>query len=226
MYECRQAPMKLVRLSNRKVELRQANTKNWPLKSSVSYELKNNSIDLVFSATPMKDLWSKHGYIGIFYASYINEPEKKGIHFIAKTSDDNKPRWVYHLPETHGLNAHHRPARSDWQPAIDSPGFPISLVTGFSDLQYVYPFYYGLSGENVLIMMFDNPGKDGQINFAQSPDGGGDNNPAWDFIYFRKNYKVGKKFSFRARAVFKKFEGEDDVIKIYESWSGKKVIKP
>ena len=71
-------------------------------------------------------------------------------------------------------------------------------------------------------MMFENPGKDAELRFAQSPDGGGDTNPAWDFIYFRKNYKVGEKFSFRARAVYKKFEGKDDVIKIYEAWSGKK----
>ena len=75
-------------------------------------------------------------------------------------------------------------------------------------------------------MMFENPGKDAELRFAQSPDGGGDKNPAWDFIYFRKNYKVGEKFIFRARAVYKKLEGADDVIKIYESWSGIKVIKP
>jgi len=224
MYECRQAPMKLVRLSSRKVELRQARTKNWPLKSSVSYELKNNSIDFVFSATPLQDAWKKHRYIGIFFASYINAPPEKGINFIAKTSAaGSKPQWVYHLPETHGLNANHKPAGSKWNPVIDSPGFPISLVTGLSDLEYVYPFYYGLSGANVFIIMFDPPGKNGQTNFAQSPDGGGDDNPAWDFIYFRKNYKVGKKFSFRVRVVLKKFVGRDDVIKTYETWSGKKV---
>jgi hypothetical protein len=228
MYESRQAPMTLVRKSTRKVELRQARTKNWPLKTVVSYELKNNIIDFVFSATPLKDAWKKHGYVGIFFASYINAPLEKGIHFIAKKNADinSKHEWVYHLPEIHGSKANHKAAASDWKPAIDTPGFPISLVSGYSDLEYVYPFYYGLSDDHVFIVMFDNPGKDGEINFAQSPDGGGDDNPAWDFIFFRKNYRLGKKFSFRARTVFKKFQGRDDVIKTYENWSGKKVIKP
>ena len=228
-YETRIDPMKLVRLSARKVELQQPRTKNWPLKSSISYELTENSIDFVFSATPLEDIWKKYGYIGIFFASYIDTPEKKGINFIGRSrpgKGDAKPRWIYHLPEVHGLSANHRPAGSTWDPSLDTSRFPISLVTGFSDLEYIYPFYYGLSGENVFIMMFENPGKDAELRFAQSPDGGGDTNPAWDFIYFRKNYKVGEKFSFRARAVYKKFEGADDVIKIYESWSGVKVIKP
>lgn len=76
------------------------------------------------------------------------------------------------LPEGHGLNANHRPVGSQWDPVFDK-GFPLSLVSGFSDVEYVYPFYYGLSGENVFIMMFDNEGNDGEIRFAQTPDGAG-----------------------------------------------------
>ena len=227
-YETRIDSMKLIRLSDRKVMLEQSRTKNWPLKSSISYELIDNSIDFVFSAIPLEDVWKKYGYVGIFFASYIDSPSEKGINFIGRSragKGSPKPRWIYHLPEVHGLSANHRPAGSTWDPSLDSSGFPISLVTGLSDLEYLYPFYYGVSHDNVFIMMFENPGKDGELRFAQSPDGGGDTNPAWDFIYFRKNYKVGKKFSFRARAVYKKFEGKDDVIKIYETWSGQKVIK-
>jgi hypothetical protein len=228
-YETRGDPMKLVRLSARKVELQQPRTKNWPLKTSVSYELNGNSIDFVFSATPLQDTWKKYGYIGIFVASYIDNPKEKGINFIGRSrpgKGDTTSRWIYHLPGVHGLAANHRPAGSNWDPSLDTEGFFISLVTGFSDLEYVYPFYYGLSGDNVFIMMFENSGKGGELRFAQSPDGGGDTNPAWDFIYFRKNYKVGKKFSFRARAVYKKFESREDVIRIYEAWSGRKVIRP
>ncbi len=227
-YETRADPMKLVRLSGRKVELQQPRTKNWPLKSSISYELNDNSIDFVFSATPLEDAWKKYGYIGIFFASYIDNPEKKGINFIGRSragNGDTTPRWIYHLPGAHGLSANHRPAGSNWDPSLDTTGFFISLVTGFSDLEYVYPFYYGLSGDNVFIMMFENS-KDGELRFAQSPDGGGDTNPAWDFIYFPKNYKIGKQFSLRARVVYKKFEGREDVIKIYEAWSGQKVTRP
>ncbi|MCW3089997.1 MAG: hypothetical protein JWP81_1066 [Ferruginibacter sp.] len=229
MYETRKAPMEVVKHSGTKTELRQSRTKNWPLKSSIIYEVKNNGIDFTFSGIPLEDAWKKYGYIGLFFASYINEPKEKGIHFIGQSvagKGDMKPRWIYHLPEIHGVQANHRPAGSNWKPSLDTSGFPISLVLGISDLTYNYPFYYGLSGENVFIMMFENPGKDAEIRFAQSPDGGGDKNPAWDFILYQKKYKVGRKFTFRGRAVYKKFEGEDDIIKTYEQWSGKTVSRP
>lgn len=220
MYECRQAPMHLVRLSSGKVELRQARTKHWPLQSRISYALKGNAIDFVFRGTPSADMWKKNKFIGIFFASYINNPAIKGIHFIGRKNNGNV-QWVYHLPAEHGKDAVHRPDGHDWNPAIDTAGFPISLVGAYSRYRYVYPFYYGLSGDKVYIIMFDT-GKDAHLNFTQSPDGGGDYNPAWDFIYFKKNYRIGKEFSFRARIVVKKFEGKDDVIREYEKWSGKK----
>ncbi|MEP6595848.1 MAG: hypothetical protein ABJA71_07865, partial [Ginsengibacter sp.] len=156
-------------------------------------------------------------------------PEQKGINFIGHYTSgkgDIKPHWIYQLPETHGLQANQRPSGSNWNPKLDTSGFPISLVSGTSDIEYDYPFYYGLSDENVFILMFENPGKDAEIRFAESPDGGGNRNPAWDFILYQKKYKIGEKFTFRGRAVYKKFEGKDDVIKTYEQWSGKKVTKP
>ena len=221
MFECRQAPMELVRISQNKVELRQAHTKNWPLKSTISYAIKNNAVDFEFTGTALADSWKKNGYIGIFFASYINNPEAKGINFIG-TKDSGKAQWVYHLPVEHGKDAVHRPAGNDWSPSIDTAGFPISLVGAYSAYRYLYPFYYGLSGNNVYIIMFD-AGDDAHLNFTQSPNGGGDHNPAWDFIYYKKNYQVGKAFSFRAHVVFKKFKGKEDVIHEYEKWSGKKV---
>lgn len=228
IFEPRIAPMELVRLSKNKVELRQSRTKNWPLMSSMTYELNGNSIDFVFTGIPLEDVFKKHGYIGIFIASYINAPQEKGINFIGQSragKGDITPRWIYNLPEAHGLQANQRPLGSQWDPTFDS-GLPVTLASGYSDFEYTYPFYYGLFGENVLIVMFDNEDKDAEIRFAQSPDGAGPKNPAWDFIYFKKNYHVSQKFTFHAHALFKKFEGKDDVIKTYESWSGKKVIRP
>ena len=72
-------------------------------------------------------------------------------------------------------------------------------------------------------MMFEDLQKNSEVRFAQSPNGAGELNPAWDFILYQKKCKEGKAFSFRACAVYKKFEGKEDVIKTYEKWSGKKV---
>jgi len=103
------------------------------------------------------------------------------IQFIGRSrpgQGDKAPRWIKHLPPSHGVSASHRPAGSDWDPTFDE-GFKITLASGFSDFEYLYPFYFGRSGDKVLVMMFEKAHDGGEMRFAQSPSGGGDGNPAW-----------------------------------------------
>ena len=93
------------------------------------------------------------------------------------------------MPPQHGIAANHRPSGSTWDPPLD-PGFKIPLAAGHSDFEYLYPFYFGRSGENVLVMMFERGRDGGELRFAQSPSGGGSGNPAWDFAYFQRGYAV------------------------------------
>jgi len=37
---------------------------------------------------------------------------------------------------------------------------------------------------------------------------------------------VNREFCFRARAVFRRFRDAEEVIRLYEQWSGEKVIRP
>jgi hypothetical protein len=227
IFEPRRAPMQLVRLSDNQVELRQERAEHWPLRSRLVYELKGDAIDFTYFGTPLEDAWRKHGYIGVFFASYIQAPEDMSIQFIGRSRPgrgDPRPRWIKHLPEKHGVAANHRPAGSNWDPPLDE-GFNIDLVKGLSDFEYLYPFYFGRSGENVLVMMFRKTAG-GELRFAQSPSGGGNGNPAWDFVCFRRDYRVGLEFSFRVRAVYRKFTTAEDVVRLYEDWSGEKVILP
>lgn len=225
LFEPRRAPMQLSRLTSDKVRLKQPRMENWPLKSFITYELVGNRVEMIYEGIPLKDIGGKYGYIGLFFASYIREPEEKGINFIGKhrTEDMSEARWIYHLPPEHGQEANHRPAGSDWDPEFDE-GFPVRLAAGISDLEYIYPFYYGLSGENVLIMMFEQSNENTEMRFAQSPTGGGPDNPAWDFLYFNKEPTIGEKFRFRAAMVVKKYEGIEDIIEEYENWSGETVV--
>lgn len=228
IFEPRRAPMQLARLSDTKVELRQDRTENWPLRSRLIYEVKGDAIDFTYFGTPLEDAWQKHGYIGVFFASYIQAPEDMAILFIGRSRPgrgDPRPRWIKHLPEKHGVAANHRPVGSTWDPQLDD-GFNIDLVKGISDLEYLYPFYLGRSGENVFALMFDRPNQEGELRFAQSPSGGGKGNPAWDFVYFRRDYAVGREFSFRARAVYRKFTSAEEVARLYETWSGETVTLP
>jgi hypothetical protein len=228
IFEPRRAPMELIRPSGSRVELRQERTEHWPLRSRLVFEAKGDAIDLTFHGTPLEDIWKKHGYVGVFFASYILAPEDMAIQFIGRSRPgrgDATPRWIRHVPEKHGVAASHRPAGSTWDPSFDA-GFKLSLASGFSDFEYLYPFYFGRSGENVLILMFEKPRAGGEMRFAQSPSGGGTGNPAWDFVYFRRDYAVGREFSFRVRAVYRKFKGVEDVVRQYEAWSGEAVRPP
>lgn len=225
IFEPRRAALKLQATSAHRVELHQERTAHWPLRSRIVYEVHGHAIDMTYYGTPLEDAWKKHGYIGVFFASYIQSPDDKAIQFIGRSRPglgDPAPRWIRHLPDRHGEAASHRPAGSTWDPTFDD-GFKIGLASGFSDLEYVYPFYFGRSGENVFIMMFDDPQTGNEMRFAQSPSGGGNGNPAWDFVYFQRDYAVAREFHFRARAVYQKFTTVDDIVRLYELWSGKKV---
>jgi hypothetical protein len=228
IFEPRRYPMHLVRESPTRVELRQERTEHWPLRSRVVYEVKGDAIDFTYTGTPLADQWKKHGYIGVFFASYIKAPEDMSIQFIGRSrpgQGDDHPRWIKHLPEKHGMAANHRPAGSTWDPPMDE-GFNLVLVKGLSSFEYLYPFYFGRSGENVFILMFERPRAGGELRFAQSPSGGGKGNPAWDFVYFCLDYAVDREFSFRVRAVCRRFTSAEDVARLYEQWSGDKVALP
>ena len=228
IFEPRRVPMELIQRSKRRVELRQERTEHWPLLSRLVFELKDDAIDLIYHGTPLADAWKKHGYVGVFFASYIHSLEDMAIQFIGRSRTgrgDSQPRWIKHLPEKHGVAANHRPAGSNWDPPLDD-GFNIDLVKGVSDFEYLYPFYFGRSGENVFILMFEKPRAGGELRFAQSPTGGGRGNPAWDFVYFRRDYAINREFSFRVRAVYRKFTGWEDIVRLYEKWSGERVERP
>ena len=225
IFEPRRFPMQLIRHSMSRVELRQEKTEHWPLRSRLVFDVKDDAIDLTYYGTPLADTWKKHGCLGLFFASYIQAPEDMAIQFIGRSRPgrgDSQPRWIKHLPATHGLAANHRPAGSKWDPSQDD-GFNLELVKGISDFEYLYPFYFGRSAQNVLVLMFERTRDEGEFRFAQSPSGGGKGNPAWDFVYFRRDYAVNREFSFRIRAVYQKFTSVKDVVRLYENWSGEKV---
>jgi hypothetical protein len=228
IFEPRRAPMLLVQHSTNRVELLQERTEHWPLRSRVTYEATGSAIDFTYCGTPLADAWKKHGYIGVFFASYIDKPEDMSLQFIGRSRPgrgDARPRWIQHLPPKHGIAANHRFAGSQWDPPLDA-GFNIPLVEGTSDFEYIYPFYFGRSGENVFIMMFERPRDGSEVRFAQSPSGGGAGNPAWDFVFLQRGYEVNREFCFRGRAVFRKFKDVEEVIHLYEQWSGEKVVRP
>jgi len=226
IFEPRRSPMVLTQDSSSHVNLFQANTENWPLQTSVDFNVTNaNALDFTIKAKPLADTWSKHGYIGMFFASYLDSPEDKSLHFIGKSRagmGDQNRRWIKYSPAQHGVKGIHRPAGSDWDPPAD-PNHPIPLVTSTSDYEYIYPFYYGISHGKVYLIMFKKPDSLDEIRFGQSPNGAGPTNPAWDFFLIKRNYVVNEEFTFSGRLIYRDHDGEASIIKDYENWSGEKI---
>src|SRR5438105_4898450 len=121
----------------------------------------------------------KSGYIGLFWANYIKAPQDKSIYF------RNGGIWQQLCSERHNdeSTVRHRDDRLELK---FRDGLGDALYKNLSQLRFDEPFYYGLSRNHVMILMFD---RTEGIRFTQSPSGGGLNkenqttNPAWDFQY-------------------------------------------
>jgi hypothetical protein len=153
----------------------------------------------------------KNDYIGLFFASYIHQPESLDIHFRGRPADDAdaKPRWIRGVTPAHGTLATHLSVDDDRRFAHDAE-FPLTLVFNRSNHRYSKPWYYGVSHGMALALMF-RPGD--RVRLSQSPSGGGPGNPAWDFQWFIPRYQVGQRYRFVMRAMYLPFESPEQLLR-------------
>jgi hypothetical protein len=218
LFEPREAPMQLRVIDDVTAELYQAPTPHWGLESCMRYRLVGDElIELVFECIPRRDTY-QNGYIGLFWASYIHQPESKDIHFLARGRADNKPaKWARASSPSHGVAATHL-GLADQRDFRHDPGFPLTLVFNQSDLRYAEPWYLGVCRNLAYIQVF-RPGDN--VRFSQSPSGGGAGNPAWDFQWYIPNYKIGQRYQLVMRVLytmheanqFNPFESEDRLMR-------------
>ena len=215
LFEPRKHEMRLFRLSERRALLYQPPTPLSHVESWTVFELvEPHYIDVTFECRIHSDDFFRHGYAGLFWASYIHAPEDKKIYFLGHEKGADSTRWIAAFSEKHGVKSTHRWAR-DTTLVYFAPNFNATLASHFSDYVFEYPFYFGRFHNMVLAYMFDPP--EG-IRFSQSPTGGGKTNPAWDFQFIIPHFKPGEIYSFRARIVYKPFVSMEDVRREYEKW--------
>jgi hypothetical protein len=204
----RKAPMQLRRIDEHTVELYQPPTEPWMLESCGRYHLlPDGVIEYTFECIPRAETFSQ-GYLGLFWASYIDSPEDRAIYFYGRRSAaETGEKLIRAESPAHGVSATHPPAGALPDLRLD-PEFPLTLVTGRSPYVYTQPWYYGVSHGMALVQMF-RPG-DGMW-FAQSPTGGGATNPAWDFQWFVPDYQVGRAYGFVMRAAYMPFESDEQI---------------
>jgi len=223
LFEPRNAPIRLRLIDDHTVELYQPPTPHWKLETCIRYELlPDGAIEMTLECIPRERTF-KNGYIGLFFASYINKPESLDIHFLGHERDAAatrpgaeklpraaaRPRWIRGITPSHGTLATHLAAddRREFPHAAD---FPLSLVFNLSNHVYDEPWYYGVSHGMAFVQMF---GTQDQVRLTQSPSGGGEGCPAWDFQWFIPRYEVGATYRFVMRAAYLPFESPEQIIR-------------
>ncbi|MGH9940613.1 MAG: hypothetical protein ACREAM_30585, partial [Blastocatellia bacterium] len=199
LFEPRHAPMQLRVVNGHTAELYQPPTPHWGLESCLRYELLDDGvIEMTFECIPRRETF-RNGYIGLFWASYIDQPESLDIHFTGRSGDDRgKPGWIRGVTPKHGEQATHL-AHDDQRQFAHDDAFPLSLVFGLSPHRYSEPWFFGLARGMAFAQMF-RPA-DG-VRLSQSPSGGGRGNPAWDFQWFIQNPRAGRRYQLVMRACY------------------------
>lgn len=217
LFEPREHPMTLWKVDDRTVRLHQPPPPRSKVETTTTFTLvEPHYIDIEVEIV-LHDLSPfRHGYAGLFWASYINAPESKAIHFRGISEDDPTPRWIEAYSPEHGVESSHLWIEDHFE-AFYVENFNTTLANHFSKYRYLEPFYYGLRGGMVFGIFFDRA--EG-IRFSQSPTGGGDRNPAWDHHLLIPDPEVGKKYSYRSRLIYKPFVSPEDVQEEYERWVG------
>jgi hypothetical protein len=200
LFEPRQVPMQIRQIDQNTAELYQAPTPYWQLESWLRYTmLADGVLEMTLDCVPRARTF-KHDYIGLFFASYIHQPESLDIHFQghAASSPQSAPTWIRGVTPAHGTLSTHL-AVNDARIFKHDPDFPLTLVFNRSQHRFSEPWYYGVSHGMALVLMFR---PQDQVRFSQSPSGGGSGNPAWDFQWFIPEYKVGQPYRFVMRAMY------------------------
>jgi hypothetical protein len=221
LFEPRKDAMTIEKLSDSKVMLHQPETTISHVESWTTFQMMEpHYIDVDFRFVVHDDAMFNHGYIGIFWASYINSPKILGINFKGKKKNSNdKAKWIYSYSEKHNENGTHISDKDDLEPYM-APNFNVGLAVEVSDYVFTEPYYYGRFNNMVFAYLFKEP-EEGYIRFSKSPSGAGVGRPAWDFQYILPDFVVGKEYSIKLRVVYKKWTGQENIEKEYKKWSRK-----
>jgi hypothetical protein len=213
-FEPRIAPTNFRRISDTTAELRQPPTPTFHLESTTRFRLvAPHYVDMNFRCRPWQHVFA-HGWIGLFWANYINAPEDRSIYF------RSGGLWQQLCTQRHNDESTVR-HRDDKQDLRFNPNYPQALYRNDSPLRFDLPFYYGHFRNQTVILMFDRAAG---IRFTHSPSGGGTNkdhqttNPAWDFQYIIPRYEVKREYRLNIRLAYRPRCERREIEREYEEW--------
>lgn len=201
--------------------------KTRPTEVRAEYRLTDpHYVDHTLTLVDNEDLRQKGcDFREVSWCCYMNCPDDPRLHF---TSNGE---WHAYISPKHGVAANIAPTylpeealetwpveESRWEQGVRDRPFHWDRY----NRRFDEPFYFGLLGNMVLILVFDTPR---WLRFYCSPSGGGasliqgQSCPAWDFEWVIPGsaYEVGKAYQFRVRLVYKPFISNEDVIEEYRN---------
>lgn len=201
-FEPRRSPMTLQPINKSSVLLHQPATFATSVESTTRFSLSApNVLDMHFECVPRKAAFP-HGYLALFWASYIHAPTDKSMYFLGNPAGQS-PAWTQLCTQFHNDQSTVKHRSDDYDAKWD-PDQREALFRNFSKLRFDSPFFYGNFGELMWVVLFDSSES---IRFTHSPSGGGiDNsrrtsNPAWDFQFLIRNPRVNETRGFSARTI-------------------------
>ncbi|MCU0916885.1 MAG: carbohydrate-binding protein [Planctomycetes bacterium] len=217
----------------------------WGMDTEMRYTVRGpHYVDLECRLTPRKYHFYQ-GWVSTFWASYMNHAKDRKIYFYGMDLSTGREGWITwgeDLPQNRfeaGVISHVGAPDLPHDPEVYSGD-----IVASPKKKFVWPFYFGLvdgdgvdsEGEGVLagdvwtggsdtdsmvyMMMFDQkePVRFCMWNWGPPYGTGLPSNPAWDWEYVIVNPAVGREYTYRARLVFKRWKGVDDVVNEYKAW--------
>ena len=213
-FEPRRAKMTFRKLSASAAELHQPPTPTFHLESTTRFTLREpDAIDCHFRFRATQHVF-KRGYLGVFWASYINAPDDRSMYLRGKN------QWLQHCTPAHDVLSTVVHADDKFELTF-APSHRDCLYKNLSPLRYDLPLFYGLFRRHIFIVMFD---RTAGLRLTHSPSGGGMNtaaqttNPAWDFQYILPTYEVNTDYELKARVIYREKCPREQVLKEYEAW--------
>jgi hypothetical protein len=232
-FEPRCEPMSLSRVDDRTVVLEQAETSHAHVSATITYQVEephylHQRIALTFHRVFTRPSDTSSSFWALF-ASYVNQPRDPHLYFRPRSGKQDLQGWfgVFAPEEPYRLAPlpAERPLRAaDHLEAMSTAS--LSSVETADLVRMWFPgasskfdhnpvqavplqFYYGLHSDLVALLMFKQPQF---VSLSYNLDGGGEGNPAWDYILHHDDIQPGQTLVWDVCLVLKPFEGRKDIL--------------
>ncbi len=209
-------PSRLKRVSDSEAHLKIDAGEDWGVEVETEIRLEAPYfVDLEHSFTPTREDRIDGEFLGVFWASYIQAPRNPGYYIWGRVSPRTRPSWhnTYDALELETVGVF----GAEEGPVGGRLRGTKRILFDLSPVRYVEPLMAGRVHGMLLAFLFQ-PSEDLEIRPAFSAQGGGVGVPAWDYQAVVPNPKVGRRYSFKVRVVYKPFEELDEALDLQRQW--------